>query len=169
MTSKIYSAIVAGTAVLAVTLGSTAAQAATDTAEARARVLAAITLTNNTALEFGAVVAASGGGTVEITPAGTRTPCTLPLTCSGTVSAAQFDITGGTSGEVVTINADPTVTLLNTSGPGSMSATLLESAPTATLDATGAASFTVGGTLTVAASQAEGVYLGTFSVSADYQ
>jgi hypothetical protein len=166
MTSKIYSAVLAGTAVLAITLGATSAQAASDTAEARARVLRALTLTNNTALEFGAVVAAAGGGTVQISAAGART-CGGSLTCSGTVSAAAFDITGGTSGEVVTINADPSVNLI--SGANSMTATLVESAATATLDGTGAASFTVGGTLTVAANQAEGVYLGTFNVTADYQ
>ncbi len=56
-----------------------------------------------------------------------------------------------------------------TSGANSMTATLVESAATATLDGTGAATFTVGGTLSVAASQAEGVYLGTFNVTADYQ
>ncbi len=166
MTSKIYSAVLAGTAVLAITLGATSAQAASDTAEARARVLRALTLTNNTALDFGAVVAAAGAGTVQISAAGART-CGGSLTCSGTVSAAEFDITGGTSGEIVSINADPSVTL--TSGVNSMTATLVESAATATLDGTGAATFTVGGTLSVAASQAEGVYLGTFNVTADYQ
>ncbi len=166
MTSKIYSAILAGTAVLAVTLGATSAQAASDTAEARARVLRALTLTNNTPLDFGAVVAAAGAGTVQISALGART-CGGSLTCSGTVSAAEFDVTGGTSGEIVSINADPSVSLI--SGLNNMTATLVESAPTVTLDGTGAASFTVGGTLTVAASQAEGVYVGTFNVTADYQ
>lgn len=167
MTSKISSAVLAGTAVLAVTFGSTAAQAATASATARARVLRALTIQNNNRpLEFGAVVAVATPGTVTIDTAGTRSSCLGGISCSGAVSAALFDITG-TATEVVTIDADASVTL--TSGANSMSATLTESAATATLSATGAAAFSVGGTLSVAANQAEGVYTGTFNVVANYQ
>jgi hypothetical protein len=167
MTSKIYSAALAASAVLAASLVPAAAQAATDSAEARARVLAALTLTNTSALEFGAVVASGTAGTVQIAVGGGRT-CAGGITCSGTVSAAGFDVTGGTASEFVTINADPSVTL---AGPGgnTMTASLIESSNLVQLDATGEASFTVGGTLTVAASQAQGNYVGNFDVTADYQ
>jgi hypothetical protein len=165
MTSKMISAVLAATAVLAVTLGSTGAQAATASAEARARVLRALTIANNNRpLNFGAVVATAAPFTVTISTAGVRAAC---ATCSGTVSAAQFDITG-TATEVVTIDADPSVTLLNGLGD-SMSATLVESATSATLDGTGAAAFSVGGTLSVAANQAEGNYSANFTVTANYQ
>lgn len=166
MTSKMTSAVMAATAMLAATLGSTGAQAATANAEARARVLRALTLANNNRpLNFGAVVSTASAGDITISPGGIRS-CDATISCSGTVAAAQFDLTG-TATEVVTIDAQPSVTL--TSGANSMSATLLESAATATLDATGAAAFSVGGTLTVAANQAEGVYTGNFTVTANYQ
>ncbi|HEY0447354.1 MAG TPA: DUF4402 domain-containing protein [Allosphingosinicella sp.] len=166
MTSKISTAVLAGTAVLAVTLGSTSAQAATASATARARVLRALTLANNNRpLEFGAVVATGSAGNVVISAAGTRT-CDTTISCSGTVSAAQFDLTG-TASEVVVIDAAASVTL--TSGTNSMTASLQESAATVTLSGTGTGAFSVGGTLAVAANQAEGVYTGTFNVTADYQ
>ena len=41
-------------------------------------------------------------------------------------------------------------------------------AVTSTLSATGTDSFTLGGTLTVAAAQMPGIYAGTFAVSVDY-
>lgn len=167
MTSKIYSAILAGTAVLAVTLGSTAANAATETATARARVLRALTLENNNRpLDFGAVVVSGTASTIDISAAGVRT-CGAGISCSGTVSAAQFDLTG-TGGEFVNINADASVNLVN--GANSMTVTLVESTTNIQLDATtGEAAFSVGGSLAVAGNQAEGVYTGTFSVTADYQ
>lgn len=166
MTSKMTSAALAATAVLAATLGSTSAHAATASAEARARVLRALTLANNNRpLNFGAVVSTASAGNVTISPGGVRT-CDATISCSGTVAAAQFDLTG-TASEFVTIDADASVTL--TSGANSMSATLLESATTTQLDGTGAAAFSVGGTLSVAANQAEGVYTGTFNVTANYQ
>jgi Mat/Ecp fimbriae major subunit len=167
MTSKIYSAALAATAVLAAALVPAAAQAATDSAEARARVLAALTLANTSALEFGAVVASGVAGSVQIAVGGGRT-CGGGITCSGTVSAAGFDVTGGTAGENVTINADPSVTL-NGPGGATMTASLVESAAVVQLDATGEATFTVGGTLTVGANQAQGNYVGNFDVTADYQ
>jgi Mat/Ecp fimbriae major subunit len=167
MTSKIYSAALAASAVLAAALAPASAQAATDSAEARARILAALTLSNTSALEFGAIVAAAGGGTVQIAPGGGRT-CGGSITCSGTVSAAGFDVTGGTAGEFVSVNAVPSVTL-NGPGGNTMTASLTESAAVVQLDATGEASFTVGGTLTVAANQAQGNYVGNFNVTADYQ
>ena len=48
-----------------------------------------------------------------------------------------------------------------------MTSTLLSSAATLTLAATN--SFNVGGTLAVGASQADGVYTGTFTATVDYQ
>jgi hypothetical protein len=166
MTSKITSAVLAATAMLAATLGASGAQAATASAEARARVLRALTLANNNRpLNFGAVVATAAPGTVQISAAGART-CAGGISCSGTVAAAQFDLTG-TANEFVTIDADASVTL--SSAGNNMSATLVESATTTQLDGTGAASFSVGGTLTVGANQAEGVYTGNFNVVANYQ
>jgi hypothetical protein len=166
MTSKLYSVVLAGTAVLAVTLGATGANAATASSPARARILSALTLTNTRGLDFGAIVASATADDVVISPAGTRT-CGTNITCSGTVSSASFNVTTGTATEFVTIDAVPTVSLSN--GTVTMTADLLESSATVQLDAAGAASFTVGGTLHVGVNQAQGTYTGNFNVTANYQ
>ena len=166
MTSKIYSAILAGTAVLAVTLGSTSAQAATASADARARILSALTLTNTADLEFGAIVVSGVASTVAISPAGLRT-CGANLSCSGTFNAASFDITTGTAGETVDISHDGPIQLSN--GTDTMDVALALSSATVILDVNGEGTVTVGGTLDVAGNQPEGVYTGIFNVTADYQ
>ena len=169
MTRKIYSAVMAGAAVLAATAGATSANAATASSPARARVVSAITLTHDSArpLDFGAIVPTAAAGSVTIDDASnSRTACTSAA-CSGAVSSSLFNITTGTAGEIIVVNADASVTL--TSGLNTMTASLVESASTVTLNSSGAGSFTVGGTLSVGASQAQGTYTGNFNVTADYQ
>lgn len=139
---------------------------ATATGTARARILKQVTITNTSDLDFGTIVPATAAGTVGVSTGGART-CGAGLTCTGTTSAANFNITG-TVGTVVTVTAPASVTM--TSGTNSMTATLTRSAATVTL-AGGAVNGTVqvGGTLNVAATQADGTYSGTFNVTIDYQ
>lgn len=164
MKIQMLKAIVATTALAALGLGATAANAATATASAKAKILRQITLTNTSDLQFGVIVTGAAASTVAISSAGVRT-CGAGLVCSGTTTAAGFTI-GGTTGQVVTISVPATVTL--TSGANTMTSTLAASAATTTLVAN-AGSFTVGGTLSVGASQADGDYLGTFTATVDYQ
>ena len=146
-----------------------AAQAApaTASATARARILKQITVTNTSDLDFGTIVAGTAASTVAVSAAGVRT-CGAGLTCTGTVSSANFNITG-TTGAIVTVTGDNSVTLANGTG-GTMTAALTRSASTLTLVA-GAVNGTVqvSGTLSLAASQADGAYTGTFNVTVDYQ
>ena len=104
---------------------------------------------------------------MAVSAAGVRT-CGAGLTCTGTVSSANFNITG-TTGAIVTVTGDNSVTLANGTG-GTMTAALTRSASTLTLVA-GAVNGTVqvSGTLSLAASQADGAYTGTFNVTVDYQ
>ncbi|WP_260581653.1 DUF4402 domain-containing protein [Sphingopyxis sp. PET50] len=92
--------------------------------------------------------------------------CGSGLTCTGTTTAANFNI-AGTSGAVVLVGGDSSVTLNGSLG-GTMTSTLTYSATNVTLSATGG-SFQVGGTLSVGANQAAGDYSGTFNVTANYQ
>ena len=164
MTIKLFKAVVATALVSALGLGATAAYAATATGTARAKILRQVTLTNTSDLQFGTIVTGAAASTVDIDSAGART-CGAGLVCSGTTTAAGFTI-GGTTGQVVTISVPATVSL--TSGANSMSSTLAASAATATMVAN-AGSFTVGGTLSVGASQADGDYTGTFTATVNYQ
>jgi Mat/Ecp fimbriae major subunit len=158
---------IAGATVAAIGLGSTAAYAApvSASATARAQILRQITLTNTSDLDFGTIVSGAAGSTVVVTGAGART-CGAGLTCTGTTTGANFNIVG-TNNAVVTVTGSNSVSL--TSGANTMSASLVRSGTAVTLSATGTGSVQVGGTLTVGATQADGAYTGTFSVTVDYQ
>ncbi|QJQ31853.1 DUF4402 domain-containing protein [Sphingomonas lacunae] len=166
--SKFMHRAVAGALIAAFGLSAGAAQAApaNASATARAAVLKQITVANTSDLDFGTVVAGTSAANLDVSTAGART-CGAGMTCTGTVSAANFNITG-TVASVVTISGDNSVSLSN--GTDTMTASLTRSASTLTL-AAGAVngSFTVGGSLGVDANQADGSYTGTFNVSVDYQ
>lgn len=166
MSTMIKRALV-GAILAATALSAGAAHAApvTASATARANILQQITVTNTSDLDFGTIVSAVSASTVDVSAAGVRT-CGAGLTCSGTVAAANFNLTG-TNNSVVTVGGDNSVTLSN--GSTTMSASLVRSAATVTLSGAGAGSFQVGGTLSLAANQADGAYTGTFNVTADYQ
>ena len=157
-------ALLAAAATMA--FGASSAQAATASADATATILQQITVTKTADLAFGTVVVGTTGGNVTIANNGT-TPisCAAALACSGTNGAASFNVVG-TVGEAVTVTVDPSVTL--TSGSNSMTASLNPSySGTHTLVASDV--LRVGGTLSVGASQASGVYSGSFDVVVNYQ
>ncbi len=142
------------------------AQAASATANATVDIVAAIAITKTVDLDFGSVVPAAGADTVIISSAGART-CGATLTCTDTVAAASFDVTGGANlAYTVTLPASASIT---GPGPAMTVDTFTDSISSAgTLSAGGAQTFTVGATLNVGASQVAGAYTGTFSVSVDY-
>lgn len=165
MTKKLYSAVLAGTAALAVGLGATSANAATTSANATAEIVQAITIVEDDVLNFGVIVPAGAASTVDITAGGTVT-CGAGLTCSGSAVPGAFTATGS-DGYDVDISVDASTSL--TSGANSMTVNnLAPSAATATLTG-GTTTFTVGGTLNVGANQVAGVYSGNYNVSVDYQ
>lgn len=169
MAKTFLKSAVAGALVAAIGLSATSAHAASATGTAKARILRQIQLTNTADLEFATIVSGATASTVAVTVAGVRT-CGANLTCTGTTTAARFDIQG-TNNAVVLVGGDSSVSLSNGSG-GTMGATLDYSTNSITLNQGPAAvggSFTVGGVLSVGATQAEGTYNGTFNVTANYQ
>jgi hypothetical protein len=165
MTKKLFSAVLAGTAVVAVGLSATSANAATATANANAQIVSAIVINETAQLNFATIVPAAD--TVQVTAAGARV-CGAGLTCSGTQAAGAFTATG-TDGYAVNIAVSPTASLDDAGAGVAMPVSgLAPSVATATLTG-GTTSFTVGGTLTVGANQLAGVYTGTYSVSVNYQ
>ena len=163
-------AAVATAAIAIVAMGATSANAASATASARAKVLRAVTITNDagTSLQFGTILPGVAGSTVTVDTSGARTLCGPGLVCTSTTDAADFSITG-TAGQVVQVTVPATVSLA--SGVNTMSAALVSNSATGliTMSATNAGAVSVGGTLSVGANQAEGDYLGTFTVTANYQ
>lgn len=162
--SKFIKAALASSVLVASVMGANAAHAATASADARANILQQVTVTSDGSdLDFGTIVTGATASSVVISSAGALT-CGTGLVCSGTTSAAGFDVTG-TTGEIVTVSSDTSVTL---TGPSdTMTASLTPSASSITLDGTDG--FTVGGTLAVGANQADGAYVGTFGVTVNYQ
>ncbi|HEY8591322.1 MAG TPA: DUF4402 domain-containing protein [Sphingomicrobium sp.] len=161
-----------------------AAQQASATANATAKgvVLLPLTLTKSSDLDFGTVVASSTAGTVAINAdSGTRSVTGgvtgVPSFPGG---RALFQGAGSASQQVVlTLNAASiltsggnTITVSSmTFDTGAASSTNLAGnlTTTRTINGTGAFAVGVGGTFAIAANQPNGVYSGTFSVTADYQ
>ncbi len=165
--TKLIARAVYGAALTALALSAGTAHAATASASAKAKILKQITVAKTADLDFGTIVSGTSASTVIVSTGSART-CGTGLTCTGTVTAASFDVSG-TNNAVVTVTGDNTVALANGTG-GTMSASLTRSATTLTLtNAAVGGTFQVGGTLSLAANQADGAYTGTFNVTVDYQ
>ena len=161
----------AATAALAFTATEAAAAPvnATTNATAHARILRPLTLTSTQNLDLGDIVlsgAAPFTATVGIDKAGVFS-CGAAVTCSGTHQVAIYNVSG-TKSQPVTIAAG-NVTLTDAAGD---KLTLTPDFNT-TLNLTNSGSpgdnFNVGGSITVADTTPDGVYTGTFAVTADYQ
>ncbi len=163
--SKFIKAALASSALVAFAISATAARADTATADARANILAQVSVdSDGSNLDFGTIVTSDAASTIEVSAGGTVT-CGSGLVCTGTRTAAGFDVSG-TTGETVDVTVDKTVTLTNPNGD-KMTADLAVS--DATIVLAGSDAFTVGGVLNVGASQADGAYKGSFNVAVVYQ
>jgi Mat/Ecp fimbriae major subunit len=159
-------------ATVAVAFGATGAVAATSAtadATAKARVLKPLQLTSKQNLDLGTIVlsgAAPFTATVGIDRNGTFT-CGTKVTCSSTHQVAVYNV-AGTKSQPVTIAAG-NVTMSD--GAGHSLTLTPDFNTTVNLTNSGApgTDFNVGGSITVADTTADGVYTGTFAVTADYQ
>jgi hypothetical protein len=160
----------AGAALSAVSFGSAAQAATSATATATAEVLSTLTVTADSALNFGQI-AANTGGTVTVN-ADSTVSSTGTLISTGTRAPAGFTVTGTNGASVVVTLPAAAATLTRFGGTETMSFNGFNSNPAGAFQlsaTTGAATFNVGGTLTVGSNQVAGVYNGTFAVSVEYQ
>ncbi|MFC4291299.1 DUF4402 domain-containing protein [Sphingorhabdus arenilitoris] len=156
----------AGT-IAAASLVSGAANAATETANAEAEILTPVALSAVTDLDFGLIAGDADGGTVALPTASDTRSCTGVI-CVGTATRASFQVTNATQGQVVALSVPTTGVAL--SGPGAnMPVSLALSNASITFNSAALQTVYIGGTLTVGANQAAGVYSTTFPVTADYQ
>jgi hypothetical protein len=166
MTRKFYSAILAGSAVLTLGLGATAANATVGSGTAQANIVSAIQIFEDAGLNFGTIVPAASGATVVINTTNGKS-CGAGLTCSGASVSGALHATG-TANQAVTI-ATAASTSLSDGGTNTMSVTgIAPSISSGNLGASSRIDFTVGATLNVGASQAAGVYTGNYSVTVNY-
>lgn len=149
------------------------AQAATPVPQANghALLLIPLTLTKISDLDFGTVVTSSASGVVTIDA------YTGARTFSGGVTGVASDAGNrasfagaGSAGQQVIIVVDPPVNLVSAAGDAIPVLGLTLDGPiTRTIDSTRAFYVNLGGSLGLAANQAEGDYQADFTVTANYQ
>lgn len=148
---------------------------ATPVAKAKVKILKGLTLVSNSDLDFGTVVLSGAGAwagdTVSVDLAGAQT-CTANLTCSGTTSAATYNVTGSNNAVVqITIPASVTITNAALDTLSVATAHGLGAGSTITMPNSGnsGVDFEVGGSITLASTTPDGDYEGDMNVTADYQ
>lgn len=147
------------------------ASAATITATAQANVVKPLTLTSLQSMDLGTITLGPGtwsNSTVSLTQTGVLS-CGANLLCTGAPVVAQFNVSGTKSNAVV-ISA-PNVTLTNQSDSTKTLVLALSAPTTITLTNSGApgTNFSVGGSITLNSTTADGTYSGTITITADYQ
>lgn len=140
-------------------------------ASATARVYRPLTISLIQNLDFGTIVLGTGtwsGEVVSMSQAGAVTCGSgSNLTCSGTPQAAKYQVLG-TSNSTVTIGS-PNFNLSN----GAATLAFTPNAPaTVNLGPAGpvqGVTFSIGGSISLSSTTPDGVYTGTFAVTANYQ
>lgn len=147
----------------------------TDTAFARGVVLGAHSLKKSKDLDFGVITVDStvGSGTISVaaSAAGTRSVTGGVTALASTYSAAKFDGSAAPNETVALTMTGPATTSLSDGAGHSIPASLTFDAAGTPRNADGTGGFTVyvGGTFSIAANQAPGVYGNDFDVTAEYQ
>ena len=156
---------------LAATEAAAAPVNATSNATAKARILKPLVLASTANFDLGIVVLAGSGAytaTVSLDRANTFN-CdgnSGNVTCSGTHTRASYNV-AGTQGQNVTIASGP---VSMTNGTDTLTLTP-DHNTTVALTNSGApgTDFFVGGSLSIPSTTSDGVYTGTFALTADYQ
>lgn len=164
---------VAASAALAAAIAASPAGAAESaSAQGRAVVVGPMTLVNTDALSFGSFGAGASPGTVVINPDNNDRSVTggvVPL--GGDFSAAGFTGYTSSSTHVKVIVPKTSVALKRVGGTETMAITgfTVDGGKNQKFPVNQVFTFRVGGTLQVQPNQADGVYEGSFVVTAEYQ
>lgn len=160
----------AGIALAALAAAAASATPVSAPANGKAVLLIPLKLTKVQDLDFGTVITSASSGTVTIDPStGARTSSGgVTEVTSAAGARALFDF-AGTANQQVAFTVTPPATLNDGNGNSITVANLVLSSTTATVDPTTlVVEVGVGGTIDVAANQADGIYSNTFSVTANY-
>jgi Domain of unknown function (DUF4402) len=154
-------------------LGSAApAQAATQTSIIRTTLRKPVTIAWLRDLDFGRVVATATAGTVTIDPdTNARSVAGGAIAAAGSPQTAKFRIVA-TPATLVLITRNALPVLTRSGGGATMPVTLITmngAVNPVITPASGSFDIDIGGTLSVAANQADGTYSGAFQMNADYQ
>jgi spore coat protein U-like protein len=152
----------------ATTLCAGEVSAATATSNVSASIVTAISITKTADMDFADVVASGSAGTVVLSTAGARSITGGATLGNSTGAAAAAFTVSGDPASTYSISLPSSATI--TSTPNTMTVNTFTSSPsgTGTLSGGGTQALTVGATLQVGASQAQGTYTGTFDVTVAY-
>ena len=156
---------------VAATAAPAAARPATATAKARAIMLEPLTLLNTAPLSFGNISPGIAGGTITVTPLDRPIYVGGATAMGGTVGAARFTISVPSAKTILVGTPKTPITLTRVGGGPTMRVTAFTDLARKVRVERGrdVYEFAVGGTLTLAANQAEGVYEGQVPVTFDYK
>lgn len=143
---------------------------ATKNASGHAAVLKSLSVLKRADLDFGQLIV-TGAGTAVMNPVTGTLSTTGGVTRLGTAAhAASFTGTGSKNSVVLIRIPKNPITLTRVGGTETMTVSTwtLDGSTNRKIPATSTFPFAVGGTLTVAAGQADGTYTGTFSVTVQY-
>lgn len=141
-------------------------------ATATARIVKPLTLTWVQDLDLGTILqsgaGAWAGAVVGISRNGVFSCANANVTCSSATQEAKYKVTG-TNNQTVTVTA-PNVTLVNQNDNTKTLLLTVDSPGTVALGNSGntGLTFGLGGSISVASTTVDGVYLGTFNVTVDY-
>ncbi len=147
-----------------------AAAAATQTTTGQATVLNSLSVLKNADLDFGTLVV-GGAGTAVIDPVSASMSVTGAVLPAGTAAhPALFTGTGSKNSVVLIRLPKSPITVTRVGGTETMTVSnwTLDGATTRKIPPSDIFNFAVGATLTVGATQAEGTYVGSFSVTVQY-
>ena len=147
------------------------AGAASVNAQAKAQVIKPLVLASIQDLDMGAMLLAPGswsGAVVTLSRSGVLT-CPANVTCSGATQVARYNVSG-TNNQTVIITS-PNVTLVSQADSSKTLTMTVDSPGSVVLTNSGppGTNFSLGGSITLNSTTAEGTYVGTFNVSVDYQ
>jgi len=170
--SKILHYAAAGVAMASLGVASTANAATSDTADVTAEILTALSVAvdaSDNTLDFGQIAPGATAATIVVAPDGTMTGgCPTQVICAGSTNAPSFDVVGNPNALVYVTFTNASETLSNGTDSMTVDTFTTDGSGQLTLDGAGEGSFTVGGSLGVAASQAAGTYTGTLEVNVAY-
>lgn len=153
--------------ITAIGLVAGSAQAADFNGTANATIQAPVVISEVTEMDFATIFADNTGDLVTLTSAG-AVSSTGASTFTGTPEAGAFSV-AGTPSAAVTISFSSGDTL---GGPGAdmpLGTFTTDAGGSPAFNGSGALAFNVGADLTVNASQLEGAYTGTYTLTVDYQ
>jgi len=139
-----------------------------DDAVVKAEIVATLTLTEETQMDFGKITTDVAAGTIIMSPAGVITGTAVARHYAGTQVPGEFKVVGTNLASIVITLPSSAVTLQGPTETMTATAFNHDAGATPALSGIGEATFKVGAQLNINNSQEVGAYSGTYTVAVVY-